>query len=158
MRRTRTTFSPLPTGAHSDWSRFPKARSYAKEFDSRDGAVRHTGGVCKGTRATDKAGGRHAYISRVSPVHQQTQVSSLTFERGESRLSDDNEHHEMGGHNYIASGGVVPRGEQPGIGSYLPRSVIIWTRSLALSLKTQVPPNTQHNDFLVEMSSFEKIR
>ncbi len=52
------------------------------------------------------------------PVHQQTQVSSLTFERGESRLSDDDEHHEMGGHNYIAFGGVVPRGEQPGIGSY----------------------------------------
>ena len=72
----------------------------------------------KGTRATDKAGGRHAYISRVSPIHQQTQVSSLTFERGESRLSDDDEHHEMGSHNCIASGGVVPRGEQPGIGSY----------------------------------------
>jgi len=118
MRSTRTTFSPLPTGAHSDWSCFQKARSYAKEFDSRDGAVRHTGGACKGTRATDKAGGRHAYISRVSPVHQQTRVSSLTFERGESRLSDDDEHHEMGGHNCIASGGVVPRGEQPGIGSY----------------------------------------
>jgi len=33
-------------------------------------------------------------------------------------LSDDDEHHEMGSHNYIASGGVVPRGEQPGIGSY----------------------------------------
>jgi len=55
---------------------------------------------------------------RVSPVDQQTQVSSLTFERGESRLSDDDEHHEMGGHNYLASGGVVPRGEQPDIGSY----------------------------------------
>jgi hypothetical protein len=26
-------------GARSDWSRFPKARSYAKEFDSRAGAV-----------------------------------------------------------------------------------------------------------------------
>jgi len=119
MRSTRTTFSPLPAGAHSDWSCFPKARSYAKEFDSRDGAVRPTTrGARKGTRATDKAGGRYACISRVSPVHQQTQVSSLTFERGEGRLSDDDEHHEMGGHNCIASGGVVPRGEQPGIGSY----------------------------------------
>src|SRR5262245_7395235 len=96
---------------------FPKARSYAREFDSRDGAVRHTRGACTGTPATDKADGRHAYISRVSPV-QQTQVSSLTFERGESRLFDDDEHHEMGGDNYFASGGVVPRGEQPGIGSY----------------------------------------
>lgn len=44
--------------------------------------------------------------------------SPLRFERGESRLSDDDEHHEVGLHNCIASGCVVPRGEQPGIVSY----------------------------------------
>jgi len=39
----------------------------------------------------------------------------------------------------------------------MPRSAVIWTRSRELSLKVEIPPHAQDNNFLVEMAAPEEI-
>src|SRR6267142_1111212 len=39
----------------------------------------------------------------------------------------------------------------------MPRSAVIWTRSRETEFELEIPPHTQHVDFLIKMPSLEEI-